>query len=170
MRAGDRTSGAPSATRSQPRLVLALNTETVSPGGTLTLALGFEAGFPDAENVGDLYVGVLVPGGAAYLLTSGGFALAFDGTRVVSGGLQAFRYDTTLSTGLETILDTVVAWPLPPGQYTFVAVLVTPGTAVDDAGNWLSNLAAASFSVAAPLGAARESPRATPDAPEVRGR
>jgi len=128
----------------QPRLTLTVNTSTISVGDTLTLTLGTEPGFPDQENVGDLYVALLVPGGDVYVLTAGGFSLAFHGGVVVPGALQPFRSSTIVSSGTEMILSAPIVTTIPAGPYTFAAVLVSPGTTPADAGNWLSNLATVS--------------------------
>ena len=129
----------------EPRLTLSMNRPTIAVGDTLTLTLGVQTGFPAQESTGDLYVGVLVPGGFLYLLTPAGFVLAFDGRAVVPGGLQPYRSNTALLSGAETIIGAAVATPLPAGEYIFVAVLVRPGASLGDTPNWLSNVALASF-------------------------
>jgi pimeloyl-ACP methyl ester carboxylesterase len=133
----------------QPRLMLTLNKETLSTGDTLTLTLGVQTGFPAQENTGDLYIGLLAPGGSLYLLTPAGLLLAFDGSAVIPAGVQPYRANTLLQDGTETIISGRIDAPIPPGQYTFVAVLVKPGMTITDIANWLSNVAVASFTAPA---------------------
>ena len=128
-----------------PQLSLLLNRTAISTGDTLTLTLDLQTGFPGQENVGDLYVGALLPDGSIYLLTPNGFALAFSGGAVVPGGLQPFRANTPVSSGREVIFSAPISAPIPEGQYAFVALLVKPGTTPADSANWLSNLSLVSF-------------------------
>ncbi|HYB44544.1 MAG TPA: hypothetical protein VEL75_22400, partial [Candidatus Methylomirabilis sp.] len=128
-----------------PRLGLSLNRATATVGDTLTVTLTSQPGLPEAENIGDLYIGVFVPGGAVYLLTPTGLVLAFDGVNPVPGGLQAFRVDTELTSSSEVVLSATAVSPIPDGPYTFFAVLVRTGTTPADQGNWLSNAAEATM-------------------------
>lgn len=134
-----------------PRLTLTLNRAVVAPGQSLTVTLASEAGVPETGNLGDLYVGVRVPGNAIFLLTATGFVLAFDGAEVVSSGIRPLRAATTVASGAETIFSTPVGSSIPTGLYTFLAVLVKPGTTPTVEANWLSNLATASVTVAASI-------------------
>ena len=88
------------------------------------MTLDIQTGFRGQENVGDLYVGALLPDGSIYLLTPNGFALAFSGGAVGPGGLQAVRANTPLSSGREVIFSAAISAPIPDGQYAFVALLV----------------------------------------------
>lgn len=135
----------------EPRLSLQVDKAAVSVGDTLTVTLDSQRGFPDPENVGDLYIGALVPDGSVYLLTPGGFALAFSGGAAVPGGLQPLRANAPLPSGREVIFSIPIGAPIPDGQYAFAAVLVKPGSTPEDSANWLSNLSHVSFTFSTSL-------------------
>jgi pimeloyl-ACP methyl ester carboxylesterase len=129
----------------QPRLALSLNTSALSTGDTVALILDVQTGFPDPENIGDVYLGVVVPDGSIYMATPTGLALAVTGGVVVPGGVQPLRSNTVLSSGAETLFSGPISTPIPAGPYTFFALLVRAGTTPGDTSNWLSNLAQVSF-------------------------
>jgi hypothetical protein len=119
-------------------IALALSGSRLGPGDLLTVTLVNATG---VENTGDLYLGVLAPEGTLWV---------FDGQAWSATAAVAARPGITLTAVPVPLLSTVLAPPLAEGTYTFFAVLAAPGGDPADAGTWLSNLATAAFTVAAP--------------------
>ncbi|HEY7175811.1 MAG TPA: hypothetical protein VH442_12920, partial [Micromonosporaceae bacterium] len=109
---------------------------TVSPrairlGDILTVTLDS----PSPENTGDLYLAASLPDGSVLL---------FDGTSWGAAVVPA-RAGITVGGSALSLFAGRLEGRIPPGTYTFYAVLVRAGSDPRDMGNWLSNLARGSF-------------------------
>lgn len=116
---------------------LSVNGSRLGPGDLLTVAL---AGAPGVENTGDLYLAVEDPQGRVWLYDGRGWGAA----------LVPAWPDVTLTGSAVTAFSTRLDAAVAEGAYTFHAVLVASGADPGDPGNWLGNLAQASFTLAGP--------------------
>ena len=129
-----------------PALLLSLNQAAFVPGDVLTLTMTTQSGVPANVNMADFYLAALVPGGAAYLFDGTAWALVFDGVHVLPAALKPFRGNGTVSNACEAIFSGMIP-AIPPGTYTFVAILVSVGADPVNTSNWLSAPGQAAFTV-----------------------
>ena len=92
----------------------------------------------------DFYLAALIPGGAAYIFDGTGWALVFDGVQVLLAALKPFRGNGTVTNACEEIFSGTIP-AIPPGTYTFVAILVSVGADPVNTSNWLSAPGQAAF-------------------------
>ena len=129
-----------------PALALSLNQGTFVPGDVLILSMTTQSGGPASANLADFYLAALVPGGAAYMFDGTGWALVFDGMHVLPAALKPFLGNAVVTNTCKTIFSGIIPG-VPPGAYTFVALLVGVGADPVNSSNWLCAPGQAMFSL-----------------------
>jgi hypothetical protein len=126
-----------------PALSLSLNQTMFAAGDVLSLTMTTRTGVPIAA---DIYLVLVIPGGTAYSFDGAVWALIFDGTRVIPGGVRSFRTSAMVTNASEVIFGGMVPDSIPHGPYRFLVVLVRAGADPLDASNWLTAPGQANFS------------------------
>jgi hypothetical protein len=126
-----------------PALSLSLNQTMFAAGDVLSLTMTTRTGVPIAA---DIYLVLVIPGGTAYSFDGAVWALIFDGTRVIPGGVRSFRTSAMVTNASEVIFGGMVPDSIPHGPYRFLVVLVRAGADPLEASNWLTAPGQANFS------------------------